>query len=119
LAADDLAHTLKALEQRLLDPAVRADPQKVGALLDDDFEEIGRSGTLFRRADLLEALRAAPGFDGPRTIRDFAVRPLSDTLVLVTYTVPESATIRSSLWRRTAAGWRMTFHQGTPLPAAP
>jgi hypothetical protein len=30
--------------------------------------------------------------------------------------VPESASLRSSIWRSTGAGWRMTFHQGTPLP---
>jgi len=119
MVPDEVVQTLKALEERLLDPAVRADPEAAGALLDDSFEEIGRSGTLYRRADLLEALHAAPGFDGPRTIRDFAARPLSDALVLVTYIVPESATIRSSLWRRTEAGWRMTFHQGTPRPDGP
>ena len=115
MAPDDLAQILKAPEERLLDPSVRADPQAVGALLDDDFEEIGRSGTRFRRADLLETLRTTPGFDGPRTIRDFAVRPLSDTLALVTYTVPEFVSLRSSIWRRIGSGWRMTFHQGTPL----
>ena len=119
MVPEDLARTLKALEERLLDPATRARPEEVGALLDDDFEEIGRSGALVRRAEVLEALRAAPGFDGPRTIRDFAARALSDDLVLVRYDVPESATRRSSIWRRTTDGWRMAFHQGTPIPDDP
>jgi hypothetical protein len=113
---DDLAQTLRALGKRLLDPTVRADPNATGALLDDEFTEVGRSGTLYRRGDILETLRAAPGFDGSRTIQHFAARPLSEALVLVTYIVPESATVRSSLWRRTAAGWQMACYQGTPLP---
>jgi hypothetical protein len=29
---------------------------------------------------------------------------------------PRAASLRSSLWRRDEEGWRMVFHQGTPVP---
>lgn len=111
----DATEALKALEERLLDPAVRSRPEEVGALLDDGFMKVGRSGRVFGKAEMLDALRSEPGFDGPRSIQDFEARTLSDGVVLVVYRVPESATMRSSVWRWTEGGWRMVFHQGTPL----
>ncbi len=114
----DTTRTLKALEERLLDPMIRGRPEEVGDLLEDGFMEIGSSGRVFSKGEMLEALHAVPGFDGPRSIRDFEAKALSDELILVVYRVPESATMRSSIWRRTEERWRMVFHQGTPLASS-
>jgi hypothetical protein len=42
-----------------------------------------------------------------------ARQELADGLILVTYRIIESRTVRSSIWKRTNSEWRMVFHQGT------
>jgi len=49
---------------------------------------------------------------------DLAGVHLADGIVLVTYTSQGGTRRcrRSSIWRRTSAGWRIYFHQGTVIP---
>ena len=108
-----LCAELRRLEENLLDPAVRADAVRLDRLLDEDFQETGASGRRYDKAAAIAALTEDPGFDGPRSIADFEARDLSETLALVTYRVPESRTLRSSLWRHDGNAWRLVFHQGT------
>lgn len=103
-----------ALEQRLLDPAVRADREALEALLDPDFTEIGQSGRLWDWDTILADLPEAPAFGGPRTMSEIAVLEAAPGVVLLTYRIAETGTRRSSLWRQDATGWRLLFHQGTP-----
>jgi len=105
---------MRLLEDRLLDPSVRSSRSEVDALLDDEFREIGQSGRTYDKTAVLQELKEQPGFDGPRSIVEFSARRLSPTVSLVTYRVPESKTLRSSIWRFDGAVWRMLFHQGTP-----
>ncbi len=57
--------------------------------------------------------------------QDFALRKLSDAVVLLTYRSAhigpsgalERHTLRSSIWRLEASGWQIVFHQGTPTGA--
>lgn len=135
----DLRDEIRALEERLLDPAVRADRAAVAALLDPEFTEIGQSGRLWDRASTLDALAAesgsGPGIragSGPGNARGngegsgeplrvsgFALRALAPGVVLATYTLEATNTRRSSIWRRGEgeaggeAGWHLVFHQGT------
>lgn len=109
----ELEAEIRRLEERLLDPAVRADPEAVGALLDPEFTEIGQYGRVWTRAAILAALAADPGLTGASTIEDFIVRRVAPDVVLVTYTLPDGGSRRSSLWRRRDVGWQMLFHQGT------
>ena len=113
----NVVEILRALEERLMDPAVRGSPDQAGALLDDEFREIGQSGRLYCKAEMLEALRAAPSLDGPRSIRDLEAKALSDDVVLLIYRVLETGTRRSSIWRHAEGQWRLVFHQGTPVPS--
>jgi len=46
-----------AAEKRPLDPSMRRDPGAVSELLDDDFAEIGQSGTVWTRALAHQATR--------------------------------------------------------------
>ena len=105
-----------ALEERLLDPAVRADPAAVEALLHPDFAEIGASGTPYDRAAIVAALAADPG-ERSRLV-DAVTAELADGVVLLTYTAiaaDGARSLRSSVWvRDDGAGWRVRFHQGTP-----
>ena len=114
----DLTSYLRALEERLLDPAIRADPEAAATLLTDDFREFGSSGRSFTKRDILRELAN----ESPRTLHlsHFRRDPLTDSTALLTYrshrqsASGESASaLRSSFWIRGANGWQMHFHQGT------
>jgi hypothetical protein len=110
-----------ALERRLLDPAVRADRKEVDRLLHDEFIEVGASGGRWDRAAVLDLLAGDPG-SAPE-LGDLLARVVTDDVVLVTYvarrlTGRAQASFRSSLWVKAVAGWRLRFHQGTPIPPA-
>ncbi|WP_158257329.1 DUF4440 domain-containing protein [Kineococcus xinjiangensis] len=104
------------LERALLSSATRRNRQEVDRLLDEDFEEIGASGRLWSRSEMMHALAAEPPGDD-RVIPDAEMRAcvLSADLILLTYVSdPDGRRAhRSSLWRRTATGWRLRHHQGT------
>ncbi|GAB3269727.1 ribonuclease HI family protein [Sinomonas notoginsengisoli] len=102
------------LEQSLLNPDVRTDYGQLAYLLHPDFQEIGASGRLWDREELIEEL-VQRGGQAPRFELLDAV-PLADDLIHIVYrTVAETASeLRSSLWQRTEGRWRVRFHQGTP-----
>ena len=112
---DDLKAELRALEERLLDPVVRADPALVRALLSPEFVEFGASGRVFDR----DAIIAALANEGPRVARQargFKVRPLGPGAALTTWRVKRDdgiETLRSSVWQQVDGRWLMVFHQGT------
>lgn len=114
---------IRDLEERLLNPVVRASFQELDGLLADDFMEFGSSGHICNKQQVIEALLRQP--DQHWAIRDFRMQPLAPGVVLVTYRAiryanqPGKAThsLRSSIWRCEEGRWRMIFHQGTPMEA--
>jgi len=111
--------TFRALEESLLAPDVRASQQALTALIADEFIEFGVSGRVFGKADVLAAADHLPDVETP--LGDFAVQPLSESAVLVTYRSvtragdgSTSAALRSSVWVRSGDRWLLRFHQGTP-----
>jgi hypothetical protein len=83
-----------------------------------DCLEFGRSGRVYTREQMLVTERAR--IDAVLPLPDLAIRLLDENTAQVTYNsrvtyggVVEHAR-RSSLWSRTAAGWVLRFHQGTP-----
>lgn len=111
------AATLRRLERRLLDPAVRRDPEAVGALLADHFIEFGISGRVFDKRSVIESLRGDRRRMGPKASAFRATR-LAPGVALLTYRIGRTggrpATLRSSIWVRFGRCWKMVFHQGTP-----
>ncbi|MBP6898744.1 MAG: nuclear transport factor 2 family protein [Burkholderiaceae bacterium] len=110
-----LADELRALEERLMDPAVRADPEQVAGLLAPEFTEFGASGTVFDRAAIVASL-AAEGRPLGRRMRQFRLRAMGPDMALTTCRVTLSdgrETLRSSVWQRRDGRWLMVFHQGT------
>ncbi|WP_414496777.1 DUF4440 domain-containing protein [Stenotrophomonas maltophilia] len=115
-----LAAELEMLERALHAPAVRADRERLAALLDEDFSEIGSSGCCYDREAALAELpleRAQVQIESEQ----YAVSLLTQDLAQVRYRSryhldgqPQGWVLRSSLWRRHAQGWRVVFHQGTP-----
>ena len=117
---DDGVEACMARERELLTPRCRADPARLQELLADDFVEIGASGKMWARATMLAALSAGAEPDRGATteVLHLSGRPIAADVVLLTYgseTAGRSA-IRSSLWRREDAGWRLFCHQGTLIP---
>ena len=113
---------LKACEERLLDAAARRDPAQVAVLLAEDFREIGASGRLWSREEILKLL-AEEEYIAP-AMEDFQCAGISEGVVLVTYRTVrvdarsglKAAVLRSSIWTRESDAWRVRFHQGTRVP---
>jgi hypothetical protein len=122
--AEDTA-MFRELEERLLRPDVRSPAEEIAKLLADEFIEFGRSGRVFNKHHIIEALRDehAEGLSPARTADGLAVRRLTKDVALVTYrtvsristTEEKGRTLRSSIWKRIDGRWQMMFHQGTPV----
>ncbi len=101
-----------AHERSLLSDEVRADPSAVAALLHEGWCEIGSSGRLWTRADMLASVAPLPE---PARLEVVSVDTVDvRTILLVWRSVSEQGSaLRSSLWVKDA-DWRQRFHQGTP-----
>jgi hypothetical protein len=120
-AEDSLLDQLRALELELHQPEVRGDASRLDALIHAEFQEFGRSGAAYSKADVVALLLSAE--QHARVIADrFVVRRLAADVALLTYrsaqALPDGTlhrhSLRSSIWQCSAAGWQMSFHQGTP-----
>ena len=115
---------LLALEAAFLDGETRHNPGWLDRTLAPDVVEFGRSGRVYDKAALIAALIAEAPSPVPRVeIVTPAVTGLGPDAALVTYRleplVEDAApSLRSSVWTRGAAGWRLLFHQGTAADPA-
>jgi ribonuclease HI len=101
-----------ALERSALTDEVRSDPGAMAALLHPDWEEIGQSGRLWTREELLAEVGPLPGEVTLDVVS--AERLTPDTILLLWRAVADDGSVlRSSIWVRTPQGWRQRFHQGT------
>lgn len=118
---ESMGEELRRLEELLLEPETRRSEQRVGELLADDFIEIGSSGRVYDRSEVLAQLRSEP--PTARRLLDFRARELAPGVALATYrsirggaAEAEAHSLRCSIWARRDGRWRLLFHQGTPLP---
>ena len=104
---------VEALERELLLPETRSDLGRTGVLLHPDFTEIGSSGRLWTRDEMMMALEDDPGV--PAELELLAADRLSADAVLLTYRshTRSGTALRSSLWVLDGVQWRLRFHQGT------
>ncbi len=100
-----------ALERSLLTDEVRSDPAAVAALLHPEWQEVGRSGRLWTRDDVLAEI----GPIEPVSLDVVSVERVDrDTILLLWRALTdERSTLRSSLWLRVGGQWQQRFHQGT------
>lgn len=102
------------LERALLTDEVRSDPAAVAALLDPAWEEVGSSGRLWTREEMLDAIAPLE----PRvTLEPVSCTTVAHGVVLLVWrSLGDSgdATLRSSLWVRSGERWLQRFHQATP-----
>lgn len=114
MSDDPDIRTVIAAERRLLDPAVRTDRTAVDELLHPAFTEIGASGRLWSRKEILDEM---PDWQHSIDLlaTDIEACRLGDDLIGLRYVcvAPHGRSRRSSLWHRDATGWRIRFHQGT------
>ena len=93
----------------------RSDFEKVTV---EDFWEVGASGRRYSREYVLQELEkrhAVPQVENWETT-DFYCRKLAQDVYLLTYTLLQDQkrkTRRATIWRRTAEGWKIVYHQGT------
>src|SRR5215472_7513155 len=120
------AALLRSLEEQLLQPEIRKNPERLGDLLADEFIEFGSSGRTFDKRSVIDQLLQEQRDDPEAqttqwTITEFSARRLAPRVVLVTYrlgtrrgaSAEETHSLRSSIWRSMCSKWQMIFHQGT------
>lgn len=118
---------LKSLEIELHRLETRQNSQRLELLLHPDFVEFARNGHCYSRSDILAEF-SAPGA-ALETVRvdRFELAEIATGIALLTYASAHQTptgqlyrhTLRSSLWVETEKGWRLRFHQGTPIDEVP
>ena len=88
------------------------------AMMDPGFWETGASGRRYNREEVLNALegRHAQPHNDVWEISKLGCQQLADGLYLLTYTLLQDRvrlTRRATIWRRTEAGWKIVYQQGT------
>ncbi|MEV8041988.1 ribonuclease HI family protein [Arthrobacter sp. NPDC080082] len=111
--AQEPERIVEALERELLQPETRADLGRTGVLLHPEFTEIGSSGRLWTRDEVMMALEENPGPHA--ALETLAAERIGPDTVLLTYRSRTRAgtVLRSSLWVLDGHQWRLRFHQGT------
>ena len=108
------AEQVVALERALLTDEVRSDRAATAALLHPDWQEIGRSGRLWAREEILDGT----GPIDPVALEVVSVEALTPDVLLLVWraTADGRSTLRSSVWVRSGRGWQQRFHHGTDEP---
>ncbi|MFW5471827.1 RNase H family protein [Knoellia sp. CPCC 206450] len=106
------AEQVIALERSLLTDEVRGDAAAVAALLHPQWSEVGRSGRLWTREEILDEIGP---LDEEASLDVLSCMPAGpDAMLLLWRSVTNSgSTLRSSLWVRERGHWQQLFHQGT------
>lgn len=89
-------------------------------MIEPDFLEVGASGRRYCREDVLDQLerRFAETHSDEWETSEIQCRKLAHGLYLLTYTLLQDKsrlTRRVTIWRLTDEGWKVVFHQGTPV----
>ncbi|KJV55575.1 hypothetical protein OCHUTO_0786 [Orientia chuto str. Dubai] len=85
----------------------------------DEFWEVGVSGNVYTKQDVIETLLERYSNQGDQDIweaKDFELTKIVTDNYLLTYILIQDktrATRRSALWRRVNGDWKILYHQGT------
>ena len=104
---------IEKLEVELASKETRRSKELLSELLAEDFEEIGKSGHLFSKTEVISSL---PN-QGHQEIQlsEFRFVKLADNIVLVKYqsSTNDRKALRSSIWVKQGKKWKLLHHQGT------
>lgn len=98
----------------------RWDPQWMDRMLHPDFTEVGMSGRVHQRQETIDA--APMELENQLPLEDCRLEPVDEDVAMIRYISRarydgvERRARRTSIWINTNDGWRLRFHQGTPLP---
>lgn len=119
-AIDELAVHVTGLEQLLLQRDTRSHRSQLEKLIHHQFHEVGASGRVFSKTEIIDALLADPDIDSVDqsttvTIAGPKLVALSPGCVLLRYRLAgaHAQSERSSLWVKNNHQWQLYFHQGT------
>ncbi|ATN33345.1 DUF4440 domain-containing protein [Rhizobium sp. ACO-34A] len=112
---------IRSLEETLHRPEIRRSREAVEDLLAEGFMEFGASGRVYERATIIDLLaEESDDDDGGLRASNYALKPISNDAVLLTYETERSyrdgskrSALRSSIWKHNGLRWQMLFHQGT------
>lgn len=115
----ELDKTIRHLEEQLLLDEVRTSANILEKIIDPNFFEIGSSGKIYRYKSGDTFLPV----NGKCYINNFSIRELAYSVILVTYEFhmvaskisKSKCTLRSSIWKQNEFGWKIIFHQSTPV----
>jgi hypothetical protein len=124
MISKELEEQLIAKEIDIVAAQKRRDFSAVEAVLAEEFHEIGSSGKMFSKSEVLEAIQEVQIID--YSFEHFELLPVDDGYVILTYiaTVRRNhqgqehcnRAHRSSTWMMRNGSWQAVFHQATPLP---
>jgi hypothetical protein len=120
---DAVAKELLAREPIFHRPEFGTSRADFDGMMADDFWEVGASGRIYSREFVLDTLaeRGHSPAEDHWVVTDFACREVAREIFLTTYQLEQDGgrlSRRSTLWRCTAAGWKILYHQGTLIPSA-
>lgn len=106
------------LELELQSKDVRKNIKRLAEILHDDFYEIGSSGTLYSKKDILERLPKSEYVE--MQSNNFEGNFIKDDVLLLKYDLQifsgkelSSNSKRTSIWKLENNCWQMFFHQST------
>lgn len=117
-----LENQIKSLEEKLLHSDVRSNPEILDELLAEKFEEIGVTGSVTSRQEVIDWLK-----NKEKHIRwsldNFRLKQIAPGIILCHYEAKKQEVIenkskvsmRSSIWKLYGNQWKMVFHQGTRI----
>jgi len=115
----DISELIKAFELELLQPEIRKSTERLDELIADEFLEIGESGKLYDKQDILTALPTQMGIKF--SLSNFKATEISSDVVRATFQLEKEITdsgeiiisLRSSIWKNKDGRWQIVFHQVT------
>lgn len=87
----------------------------------DEFWEVGASGNVYTKQDIIETLLERyndPNYQDIWEAKDFALTQIAPDNYLLTYILIQDktrVTRRSTIWRRVNDNWKILYHQGTVI----
>jgi len=115
--------TIKKLEIELHQYQTRQDKTRVEQLIHSDFLEIGYSGKVYSKQEIMNSLAEEPEPDYRVHSQDYEYIELAPDLMQVMYKAAHSYndgtfsrhSIRTSIWQKVDGRWQIRFHQATAV----
>ena len=95
--------------------------QDIEAQMCDEFWEVGASGNIYTKQDVIETLLerySDPNYQDIWEAKEFELTQIALDNYLLTYNLVQNKTRhtqRSTIWRKVSSQWKILYHQGTVI----